>query len=226
MLTGLSFGRPVVAALATIITLLPEATAQVTFEVAPYVGLYLPLGSMLRPSPPSQYFFDFGFPKTSVRQQSQVALGGRVTTWLARRLGLEGTWSYARSGVNFGANNEGYVMAESARLMLVPLTFLGVRSFHVGGGVGIVDHGGTAYEGVLGGTSVAPTVSAGIAVEMGPSQLLQIDAQDAWFRPHLRQQSSYPCTRYYAVCKALQQSTMPGFQHDVILSFGLAFRVL
>jgi hypothetical protein len=218
--------RPAVAALAAMVALHPGATAQVTFEVAPYAGLYLPLGSMLRPAPPSQVFTNgYSGPVTSVTQRTTVALGGHVTAWLAPRLGLEGTLSYASSGVNIGSLKDGSVMTGSAKLVVVPLTFLGVLSaFHVGGGIGFVDHGGTAYEGVGGATRAAPTVGAGIAVKVGGSTALRIDAEDSWFRPHLYQQNS--CIRFNAVCSALQQPNMPGFQHDMILSVGLAFRNL
>ncbi len=226
MPTHLLSRRPAVAALAAMVALLPGATAQVTFEVAPYAGLYVPLGSMLRPAPPSQVFTNtYSGPVTSVTQRTTVALGGHVTAWLAPRLGLDGTLSYAPSGVNFGSLNDGSVMTGSAKLVVVPLTFLGVLSaFHVGGGIGFVDHGGTAYEGVGGATSAAPTVGAGIAVRVGGSRALRIDAEDSWFRPHLYLQNG--CIHVNAVCRALQQPNTPGFQHDVILSIGVAFRNL
>jgi hypothetical protein len=213
-----------VAALAAIITLLPGATAQVTFEVAPYAGVYVPLGSMLRPSPPSQEFTNnYGPAVTSVAQRTTHALGGHVTAWLASHLGVEGTVSYAPSGVNIGAVSDGRVMTGSAKLVVVPLTFLGgLFTFHVSGGVGFVDHGGAAYEAVGGATSAAPTVGAGITVKVADSRLLRIDAEDAWFRPHLYLQSG--CIHVDAVCRALQQPNTPGFQHDMILSVGLAFR--
>lgn len=181
----LSSRCPVVAALGAIITLMPRATEQVTFEVAPYAGVCVPLGSMLRPSPPSQVFIGQTGVVTLVAQCKTVALGGHVTAWLAPRLGVEGTAGYAPSGVNVGALNDGHVMMGSGRLVVVPLTFLGVlSSFHISGGVGIVNHGGAAYDGVGGATRAAPTVGVGVAVRVGDSRLLRIDVEDAWFRPH------------------------------------------
>lgn len=220
------FRRPAVAALAAMVTLLPGVAAQVTFAVAPYAGVYLPLGSMLRPSPPSQVFTNnYGPDVTSVAQRTTFALGGHVTAWLTTRLGVEGTVSWAPSGVNFGGENDGYVMTESAKLVLVPLTFIrGLATLHVGGGIGFAEHGGTAYMAVGGATSAVPTVGAGIGVKVGASgSLLRIDAEDSWFRPHLLLQIN--CIHVDAVCRALQQPNMPGFQHDMILSVGLAFRV-
>ena len=181
---------------------------------------------MLRPSPPSQQFTNpYGPPVTSVAQRTTVALGGHVTAWLASRLGVEGAVGYAPSGVNIGGVNDGHVMTRSAKLVAVPLTFLGgLSTFHVSGGVGFIDHGGAAYEAVGGAASAAPTVGAGITVKVGGSWLLRIDAEDAWFRPHLYLQNG--CIHVDAVCRALQQPNMPGFQHDMILSVGLAFRDL
>jgi len=62
----------------------------------------------------------------------------------------------------------------------------------------------------------------GITVKVADSRLLRIDAEDTWFRPHLYPQSG--CIHVDAVCRALQQPNTPGFQHDMILSVGLAFR--
>jgi hypothetical protein len=212
-----------VVALAAIFTLLPGAPAQVPFEVAPYVGYYLPSGSMLLPAPPSQMFTNpYGPAVTSVVQGRTVAFGGHVTAWLAPRLGLEATLSYAPSGVNLYAVKDGYVATGGAKLVVVPLTFLGVLSFHVSGGVGFVDHNGSAYADVGGTTRAVPTVGAGIAVRAGGSRVLRIDVQHFSFRPHLYVQG---CIHTYAMCNALRQPNIPGFQHDVILSIGLGFRI-
>jgi hypothetical protein len=196
----------------------------VSYEVAPYVGLYLPLGAVLQPLPPSPGFSGSG---QTVTQRTSLALGGRVTAWLSHRVGLEGTLSYAPSGVNMtcygnGCARDGQVLVGSVKVVM-PLTFVGIlRAVHVGAGVGVVDHGGPAYVHVVGTTIAAPTVGAGVALTVAGSTLLRVDAEDSWFRRQLGDQG---CVHVDAVCRAVQ-SSMPGSQHDLILSVGLAFRDL
>ena len=230
MPTHLSLCRPVVAALAATLTLLPGAVAQVVFDVAPYAGYYLPRGAMLRPAPPSQGISDpyayNGF-VPSVAQRNAFALGGHATAWLAPRLGLEGTLSYAPSGVIWWCRvsgcDGGHVITGSAKVVVSPIVVNALHAFHIGVGVGFDNHGGEAYHGVGGGTRVAPTVGAGIAVKVGASRLLRIDAEEYWFRPHLHQQGD--CNHSNSVCVALLDSpTIAGFERDVILSIGLVFR--
>lgn len=216
----------VVAALAAIVTLPLAVVAQVSYEVAPYVGLYLPLGAMLQAWPPSPGFSGSG---QTVTQRTSLALGGHVTAWLSHRVGLEGTLSYAPSGVNMtcgdpnGCARDGRVLVGSVRVVM-PLTFVGIlRAVHVGGGIGVVDHGGPAYKSVSGTTSAAPTVGAGVALRVAGSTLLRVDAEDSWFRSQLGYQNS--CVHVDAVCRAVE-SSMLGSQHDLILSVGLGFRGL
>lgn len=210
----------VVTALGAIVTLPLAVPAQVSYEVAPYVGLYLPLGAMLQPVPPSPGFSGSG---QTVTQRTTLALGGHVTAWLSHRVGLEGSWMYAPSGVDMtcgdpnGCPRGGRVLGGSVKVV-VPLTFVSIlRAVHVGGGIGVVDHGGPAYNDVAGTTSAAPTVGAGVALKVAGPMLLRVDAEDSWFRPQLGVQG---CIHVDAVCRAVQGS-VPGVQHDLILSVGL-----
>lgn len=218
------------ASLAAIVTVSPGAMAQVTFEVAPYAGLYLPLGSMLLPRPPAQAIYGHSGPVNSIAQVKTVALGAHVTAWLAPRLGIEGTFSYAPSGITYTCRNnnctDGHVMTGSMKV-LVPLTVVpSLPPLRVGGGIAVVNHGGPAYDYVAGTTSVAGTVSIGTTVKAGGSGYLRIDAQDFLFRPHLSLSDNGYChATNNGVCAAiLTQQPIPGFQHDVIISIGLAFR--
>ena len=218
--------RPVLAALAAIVTIPLAVAAQVRYEVAPYIGLYLPLGSMLQAIPPSPGFAGSG---STVTQRTSLAWGGHVTAWLSHRVGLEGTLSYAPSGVNMtcgdpnGCARDGRVLVGSVKVVM-PLAFATIlRAVHVSGGIGVVDHGGPAYKSVARTTSAAPTVGAGVALRVAGSTLLRVDAEDSWFRPQLGYENS--CVHVDAVCRAVQWS-MLGSQHDLILSVGLGFRDL
>src|SRR5881396_3006792 len=95
-------------------------------------------------------------------RQATIALGGRLTVWPTRPFGVEATFGYAPSGVTMGCRvsdcNAGHVVTGSAKVVVRPIGADSPRSFRVGGGIGIIGLGGTAYDGVATAASVAGTV--------------------------------------------------------------------
>ena len=216
--------RSALIALGAMLGLVTVTKAQVFFDISPYAGFYVPLRSMLVPSNPPQQNYGYA-PGGPVTQQRTLALGAHLTVWSAGRFGVEATFGYAPSGVTIGcrvlACNAGHVVTGSAKLVVPLIGVTSQRSFYVGGGAGMVGHGGPAYIGVTNTTSVAGTVGAGLALKLWSSGSLRVEAEDYLFRPHLGWQE---CNASYAVCRALVGSWNQQFQHDVILSIGLVFR--
>jgi len=202
-------------------SVLPVA-GQARLEVAPYVGLYWPtsvLGS------------DSG---RTVKQQTSVIKGARVTLWLSGPLGIEGTIGYAPSSLfsNFlyfyGPVYPAHVLTASAKAVL-RLTPQGARAtLHVAGGVSLVDHGGDAYPPT--DYSGPTTFYGGIASVGGVIKLarwvgLRFDAEDFVYAAHLG-----PCTRSGpgrgSVCDVYGEnagiSTAGStLQNDLVLSVGI-----
>jgi len=213
------------------LTLLPAARAQLAVDVSPYAGFFVPLRNFLVPTtpPPLPVVYHGTGP---VALQKTIALGGRLTVWPTRPFGVEATFGYAPSGVTMGCRvsdcNAGHVVTGSAKVVVRPIGADSPRSFRVGGGIGIIGLGGTAYDGVATAASVAGTVGAGVTVKLGRSRSVRLEAEEYWFRPHLRAEW---CDASNGVCRALIPTSgsdpqIPWkqlFQNVVILSIGLMF---
>src|SRR5207249_11103456 len=147
-------------------------------------------------------------------------VGGRLTVWRTRPFGVEATFGYAPSGVSMGCRvsdcNAGHVVTGSAKVVVRPIGADSPRSFRVGGGIGIIGLGGTAYDGVATAASVAGTVGAGVTVKLGRSRSVRLEAEEYWFRPHLRALIPTSGSDPQIPWKQL-------FQNVLILSIGLMF---
>ena len=211
--------RPVLAALAaTFVVRLPTA-AQTHIDVVPYVGLYVPTASMVSGD-------SFGIPP--VTQQATFALGARVTVWLPSGLGIESTFGYAPSSVNSAATydccNTAHVLIASNRV-LVPVVVGGPVSLRLGGGLGLVAHGGRAYIHTGGASALAGVASGGLAIKLYGSRLtLRFDAEDYVFKPGLSAQPGCDRGGYTGVCGHIMRLTgyRSPLQNDLVLSAGLA----
>jgi hypothetical protein len=208
LLLGLAWGVPRVA----------KAQAQLQF--APYVGLYWPTSILASGG------------GEILKQQSSVTLGMRVTRWWPGRLGVEGTVGYAPSPLwssQYGLTFRAHVLTISAKAF-VRVTSPGAwAALHVGGGVGLVGHGGDAYRPWYVGprTFVGGVANARVDMKLARSVALQLDAEDFIYSARIG-----PCTRTRGggdgVCD-LWNATLPTggptgstLQHDVVLSLGFA----
>ena len=157
--------RPVLAALAATFVVRVSAAAQTHLDVVPYVGLYVPTASMVSGD---------SFVIPPVTQQATFAVGARVTVWLPSGLGIESTFGYAPSSVNSGATyeccNAAHVVIASNRV-LVPVVASGPVLLRLGGGLGLVAHGGRAYIHTGGATALAGVASGGLAIKLYGSRL-------------------------------------------------------
>ncbi len=221
--------------------LLFAVAGQAQLEVAPYVGLYRPttiLGS------------GDGVPADAgdtVKHQRSVTVGLRVTKWWPGRLGFEGRIGYAPSSLssnimsNSGALPTAGTSVYSAHVWtisaeaLVRLTPPTRRArLYVGGGVGVVGHGGLAYENSMsysGQNYTGPTTfvgaigSVGAAITLSRWVSLRLDAEDFLYFAHLGP-CGPPNSGYGGVCDVFGdndgRTTGSRLQDDLVLSLGLA----
>lgn len=211
---------PPFVAVLTVISLTPPAAAQDRLDAVPYVGAYRPMGDMVSGDTNGLQ---------PVTQQPTFALGARFTVWLRSGVGLEGTLGYAPSHVNSGVTydccNAAHVIMASTRVVAPIGETNGSVSLRLGGGLGLVAHGGRAYIHVGGATSVAGTASAGIAIKLPSSRLrLRLDVEDYVFKPSLSARPGCDTGGYTGVCGHLARLTSykSPLQNDFVLSAGLA----
>jgi hypothetical protein len=189
---------------------LPPCAAQVEFT--PWTGYYLPSAQLRQ---------DFGWGcaaiadangvevpdvETPPRQQSAVAVGARITTWVSKRLGLEGSLGYAPSGWSASGcyttvTGSSHVTTGSLRVLLRLAPHAKTGPYLLGGFV-VVDRAGEAYQV---GSTVNSGGVAGIGLRTFMTRLLVISAQvEAYLFP------------------AVFGANGGQFQHDFLLSLGLS----
>ena len=147
------------------------ARAQTQLEFAPYLGLYWPTSILAS-----------GGGET-LKQQRSVTLGMRVTKWWPGRLGVEGTVGYAPSPLwssQYGFTFPAHVLTVSAKAFLRVTSPAAWAALHVGGGVGLVGHGGDAYRPWYVGpkTFVGGVANARAVMKLARWVALQLDAED------------------------------------------------
>lgn len=152
--------------------------AQVSFEFLPYgAGVYFPTQKLLD-----------HYNSVSLKQKTQVAVGGRLTLWWTSRVGAEVSVGWSPSGVStVGAQppeSSAHVTTASVRVLRRMSPEGSPWLLRLGGGLGYVSRGGAAYNdtdgspGVCGTSRFAGVVSAGAAHKFGHRLVLRLDAED------------------------------------------------
>ncbi len=197
---------------------LPVA-GQVQLEVAPYVGLYWPTSSLAT-----------GGGGASVKHQTALIKGWRVTLWGPGRLGIEGAVGSAPSDLwtsLAGITYPAFVRTNSVKARLRVTPAAGRTALQVGGGVGWVHHRGYAYLPWYVGpwTFVGGIANVGAVIRLVRWVGVRFDVEDFVYSAYLG-----ACTRSggaNGVCDVDAGSTPTAstgstLQNDLVLSVGIA----
>lgn len=185
--------------------------AQRQIEVVPFVGLYIPTANVI------DQFDSACSCQVAAKQHTAIDVGGRVVAWVTDRLGLEGAFGFSPSGATATApgyapiDRSGRVITTSARLLAALGPRTRNRYFYVSGGIGLVVRGGDAWAGTSGRTRLAGAIGAGVRVELAPPLALRAELADVFYSTQFSTASTPP--------------TQSQFQHDLVLSLGLAVPV-
>jgi hypothetical protein len=192
---------------------LPMA-AQVQLDLVPYGGRYVPSSVLV--------------PASSVKQKPSFTLGMRVTLWLPGSTGIEGTVGHASSSVSPPARDSAADVTSGTLKVLVRLRPPGPVAFHLGGGFGLVAHGGDAFIYEPTTTFFSWIVNAGAVfnVGLGPWKAVRLDVED-----YLYDTQFDVCARYTgrsAFCAAMNSggvvsTATRSLQKDLVWSLGLTF---
>jgi hypothetical protein len=180
-------------------------------DFEPYLGVYVPTQDIIDQTIPL-----LGDVKGS--QKSGLAVGGRLTLWLAGPLGFEanGVYAFSDAQIDDGttvADTSASVWMADGRLVLKLLP--GPIGIHVGGGVAIVGLSGDAYSDVTEGkTNLGGVVGAGVRFKLPGIFAIRGDAD------------------VYAYKVSLEGADLPSggtnsqWQVDLILSAGLIISII
>ena len=167
--------RPVSAAFALALAMVPAVAAAQRISFAPTVGVYIPTSELIKAASGQQF-----------KQEITIDVGGRLGIGLSRRLGVELAGTYAPSKLKFDLSSTGgaatkidaNVFSGSGKinLQLIPIT--SPVAFIVSGGVGVVRRSGAAYTDSPHKTDVGGVVGASLRLNLGGLLRLQFSAED------------------------------------------------
>jgi len=154
-------GGAAAVGLAAAAGLLAPTTGRAQLEISPVVGLYAPLGALIREGSPNSPGF------LEKRQETTFFLSARGLFWATKRLGVAANVTYSPAAVavsdSFGTRDvSGGVLLADARV-IVPFTPVKARwSANLGAGAGIVSRTGTVWGYRSGATAPAFVAALGV----------------------------------------------------------------
>lgn len=175
------------------------ARAQAKFELTPFLGSYYALTKLCTDC-------NGNGSSLTAHQVNAAAIGGRLTYWVSRTMGIEGEFAYTPSrmeeradsaGFGLAASGKGRVILASGRVVFQPER----TNLHFTVGAGIVSRGDTVWTVVKNGspdgvgaklTTVAGLLGIGVRASVTPKFALNVSAETAIysFDPRLAQGTS------------------------------------
>ncbi len=213
-----------------------RASGQV--ELSLHGGLYTPLADIVVTE-----FGGFGSiaPKElGRRQRAAVAVGGRLTVWLSRRLGLEAAALFTPSNLTrdlpFGppVETETSITLATARAVWRPGDPARPVTYHLLAGLGFVARSGPAFEireialqglsrHIAGATDPALVLGAGLRARLSPRIDFRIDVEDYAYWPDLAIVTVFPAGDGTVAESRDELDTR--FANDLVTLLGLEFRL-
>lgn len=193
----------------------PSTLAAQHIEVTPFVGLYAPTASVIKETASGI--------TVGAKHGTAFLFGGRFTYWTSPTVGLEGSLGYTSSGVDFTVDTSGvtlgtvslsaHVLLGSARVLFNVGPKGGNTDFHLLAGVGVISHGGDAYDqlgqgsgGVSGKTDIGGVVGGSVRFRASEKLKVRIDVED---------------NLYSAKFSIGGSESTSHFQNDLVVSLGL-----
>lgn len=177
-----------------------------SLEITPYLGLYMPTTAVVSQFEPTCSC------DVSLKHKSAFLFGARVLYWMGDKFGLEGTVGYSGSGVTAEASGLGTadttarIVVGSARLLARLGRPDASTGFLAGVGVGLVAHGGDAYDGATGTTDFGGSVMVGVRSRITSQLTVRLEFEDY----------------LYSASFGPSPNTDSKFQHDFVASVGLS----
>jgi hypothetical protein len=144
----------------------PRCSAQIrgTVEFSPVVGSYVAM------APLPSGCFDVCFP---VKENTSIALGGRVAAWVDKRIAVEGSLLYS-------ASSPADVVASSVRALVSVARRPGIWAYVVGGPA-FVGLWGYPYAGADRRLDLGGVVGGGVHLRVAPSIALRAELEQYFY---------------------------------------------
>jgi Outer membrane protein beta-barrel domain len=160
-----------------VVTATPAMAQLPGIEIEPYVGAYIPFQDLLSESINVPGVGDVSL---VAKQKEALAVGGRVTLWLAGPIGVEGNFVYAFSDGE--AADPDSTVTESAGLWVADARLIwkvlpGPIGIHLNGGIAVVGRSGDFYQDIeKGKTDIGGAVGAGLRFKLPGMFAIRADA--------------------------------------------------
>jgi hypothetical protein len=202
---GIVMRRPLLLLALVTLSQAPLA-AQVQAELTYRIGAFVALEDLTTA-------VDASGNSLATKQETNLAVGGRLGVWFVPFLGLESTVEYSRSGRTSFLNNlsqsttSGHLLAASARGVLLLGQRDGGFALVLSGGGGLVDRGDETVDGLRIRTSLGPVAGAGLRINLSPTVQARVDVDGYTYRPEFIDTAG--------------QTTNGRRQYDLWITFGL-----
>jgi len=188
--------------------------AQITFNINPNVGLYVPHGALLFEAPANLSTFE------SKKPVGGPVFTARAAVWVTPHLGFEGSLGYSPAFIAVKSHagavediRQTLVLSSIRSVYRFPGDQIKRLGFQVGTGVGVVNRSGKAWTNTPTGPAFAFVLSGGVRAQLSPKNPLafRMELEDyiSWAQFKL-DSGAYTQGRAY---------------HDLVYSLGLVFPV-
>lgn len=169
------------AAVSTAVALLAGLTASPILaqgvKLVPDIGVYVPTQNLIDVVNGGE-----------LQQQISLSIGGKLDIWFSKRIGIQGTGTYAPSQLSFNTSDpssrvDANIFMGSGRLMVYLIPPTSPVSFMVNGGVGIVNRSGEAYADLDDRTDLSGTFGAALGIRMGSFLSLKFSGESYIYNP-------------------------------------------
>lgn len=180
-------------------------------EAIPFVGVYAPIANVVDES------------GLTLKHKTTFVFGIRLAVQASDRIGVEGSFGYAPSGVTLSvtgvgsADTSARVMLASGRVVFGVGPRAGSTSWHVLTGLSVIAHGGAMYDVLKGGagslsgtTDIGGVVGFGGKFKVGTTMAIRVDVED---------------NLYSAKFNLGGTDSQSKFQNDIVVSMGLVLRL-
>lgn len=206
------------AAWAALILAAVPNTAAGQIEFGTYGGIFAPTGDIAEWTVVGPFL-----PDTATRRlhhRTSLTVGGRLTVWLSRWVGIEAGLAYAPTSLELAATStrfpgehkrlyDAVLLAATGRALLrFPLPS-DIATAHVTGGLGVLNHAGDGYDELDGTTDVVTVIGTGLRVVVSERLAIRLDIEDYLSSPDLSLPEG-------------DAEVQNKFQHDLVVSSSLA----
>jgi hypothetical protein len=162
------------------IIMVAVATSSLTAQgvkLVPDIGVYVPTQDLIDVANGGQ-----------LQQQISLSIGGKLDIWFSKRIGIQGTGSYAPSQLTFNTSGpsiqeDANIFLGSGRLMIYLIPPTSPVSFMINGGVGLVNRSGAAYAELDDKTDLSGTFGAALGIRVGSFLSLKFSGESYIYNP-------------------------------------------